>query len=112
MSLLQLISIGLAGSIGALARFQIDTAVSQRSDTGFPLGTFVVNISGAFLLGLLTGLAVPSDLQRFFAVGVLGSFTTFSTWMFETQRLAEAGRPKLAAGIFAVWLGRESGGLL
>jgi len=121
LSLLQFLAIGVAGSIGALARFQLDAAVTLRSDTSFPAGTFVVNISGAFLLGFLTGLAVPFELQRFFAVGILGSFTTFSTWMLETQHLAEAGRPRLAGlnialslavGILAVWLGRELGGLL
>jgi len=121
MSLLQLLAIGFGGSLGAVARFQLDRVVTLRSDTTFPIGTFIVNISGALLLGVLVGLALPSDTQRFFAVGILGSFTTFSTWMFETHRLAEDGQGLFAAlniaasivvGILAVWLGREMGGLL
>jgi CrcB protein len=82
---------GLIGALGAYARFVVGGAVAARFTGTFPLGTFVVNITGGFLLGLLTGLAVRGDAHLVLATGFLGAFTTFSTWMVEAQRLAEDG---------------------
>jgi CrcB protein len=112
--------IALLGGFGAACRFLLDGAVSARSDTSFPTGTFTVNVLGALVLGVLVGLEVPENLIRLFALGALGGFTTFSTWVFETHRLAEDGLLRvalaniffsLAAGIAAVWLGKVVGGL-
>ena len=88
----------IAGGIGALARFALDEAVSRRLVGAFPAGTLAVNGSGAFALGLLTGLGVSADVAVLVGTGLIGAYTTFSTWMLESQRLAEDRR-----GDLAVW---------
>ncbi|MEA2458995.1 MAG: fluoride exporter [Thermoleophilaceae bacterium] len=94
------IAAGLLGGVGALARFGIDGAVASRWGGRFPLGTFVVNISGAFALGVLAGLAPSTDAMRLAGTALLGSYTTFSTWMLEAERSGEEGQSgTLAANI-------------
>lgn len=83
------IGVGAFGAIGALARFQVAGGVTAWRPSAFPYGTFVVNISGGFTLGLLTGLGVSGDAMLIFGTGLLGGYTTFSTWMVEAQRLGE-----------------------
>jgi len=109
------VGVGLAGGAGALVRFALDALVSERLGSGFPWGTLAVNVSGAFLLGLLAGATLHGDVLVVAGTGALGSYTTFSTWMLETQRLGEDGQPWLlalnlavsvAAGLGAVALGR------
>ena len=109
-----LIGIGLLGGVGAVARFLLDGAVTARAGAAFPWGTLAVNLSGAFALGLLVGVA--DDTYRLLGTGLLGAYTTFSTWMLESHRLGEDGRLRLgalnfvlslAAGVAAVWLGRH-----
>ena len=121
MSAPVLLAIGLLGGAGAVVRHGVDAAVSARAGRAFPLGILVVNLSGAFLLGLLVGATVHGDAYRLAATGLLGAYTTFSTWMFDSHRLATAGRRRAAAvnlagslalGLLAVWLGRELGALL
>lgn len=90
--------VALAGGLGALARFELDALVQRRHDGELPLGTLVVNGVGSFLLGLLTGLGIGGDTLLLAGVATLGSFTTFSTWMLETERLAEEGEGRLAVG--------------
>ena len=116
MTLTLLAGIGLAGGVGAVARFALDTAVAGRVGTEFPLGTLVVNLTGALALGVLVGAAVDGDAYRIVATGAIGAYTTFSTWMFESQRLGEDGELQvgalnlavsLVAGLLAVWLGRS-----
>ncbi len=85
------IGLGAFGAIGALARFRVAGAVTARRPSAFPYGTFAVNISGGFTLGLLTGLGVSGDASLVFGTGLLGGYTTFSTWMVEAQRLGEDG---------------------
>jgi CrcB protein len=118
------LGVGALGGLGAVARFLLDASVSERPRgraRRFPSGTFVVNLSGAALLGLLTGLAVRGDALLLAGTAVLGSYTTFSTWMLESQRLAEAGRGRALAaniglslllGLAAVALGRALGDAL
>jgi fluoride exporter len=110
-----LLGIGLAGGVGAVARFVVDGAVATRAVSEFPLGTFVVNLSGAFALGVVAGAALDDDLYRLVATGLFGGYTTFSTWMFESQRLGEDGELRLGLvnlvgslvlGVIAVWVGR------
>jgi CrcB protein len=84
------------GGLGAVARFAVDSLVERRSRTAFPLGTFAINVGGSFVLGVLTGASVASTTLLVVGTGLLGSFTTFSTWMFETERLAEDGEVALA----------------
>ena len=88
--------VAMLGGLGAIARFKLDGFVQGRLDTEFPFGTFVVNGLGSFLLGLLIGLNLTESDLLLAGVATLGSFTTFSTWMLETQRLAEDGEEGLA----------------
>ena len=82
------------------------------------MGTLAVNLSGAFLLGLLAGASVEGEARLLFGAGLLGAYTTFSTWMVETQRIGEAGKGWLAVtnivlslvlGLAAAALGRWIG---
>jgi CrcB protein len=106
------------GGCGAVARFLVDAIVSQRAGGQFPFGTLVINLSGAFVLGLLTGLALTGDALLVAGTATIGSYTTFSTWMLETHRLAEDGDGRAAiinvvfsliAGVASAALGRVIG---
>lgn len=121
MSPLVVLFVGLLGGVGACARFVLDGAVARGLGRAFPYGTLVVNVSGALLLGLLVGAALSGDSHRLAGVGLLGAFTTFSTWAFESHRLAEDGERRLGAlnfavslilGVAAAWLGRRIGAAL
>jgi CrcB protein len=114
VSLPLVLVIGLFGAVGAVARFLLDGVVSARADSIFPWGTLVVNLTGAFALGFVTG-KLSGDAQLLVGTGLLGGYTTFSTWMFESHRLGEDGALRagvvnllgsLILGILAVWLGR------
>jgi CrcB protein len=109
----------LIGGAGSVLRFLVDGMVSARAGSRFPLGTLVVNLSGALILGLLSGLALSPDAALLGGTAAVGSYTTFSTWMFETERFAEErerGRAaanvivSLVLGVAAVELGRLIGG--
>ena len=115
------VAVGLLSGFGAVARFLMDGSIGRRLSTSFPAGTLAVNLLGSFALGVLVGSNTDQDLVRVAALGLLGSFTTFSTWMFETQRLAEDGEAglgvlnvavSLAMGVALAWAGLELGGLL
>jgi CrcB protein len=110
----------VCGGAGALARFLLDAVVQSRRLGEFPLGTLAVNVSGAFLLGLLVGLGASHRTMTVLGTATLGSYTTFSTWMLETHRPAQDGEPRLAwtniaiglaVGLAATALGRALGGL-
>jgi fluoride exporter len=96
VSTLVWIAVAAIGGVGSVARFRLDEAVQLRTSGDFPLGTFVVNVSGSFVLGVLTGAGVGGDWLLVLGTGFLGSFTTFSTWMLETERLGEEGERRLA----------------
>jgi len=85
----------IAAAIGAPARYLIDGYVQDRTEGAFPWGTFAVNTSGCLLLGLLTGWGLyhhlDSTARTIFGTGGIGAYTTFSTFSFETVRLAEEG---------------------
>jgi fluoride exporter len=109
------------GGAGSVLRFLVDGRVSTWVGRSFPFGTLAVNLSGAVLLGLITGLALGNDAALLAGTATVGSYTTFSTWMFESQRLAEdRNLPGLAAniavslvaGVAAAALGRLLGGAL
>lgn len=121
MSVALALAIGALGGIGSLARFLVDGAVGRRLGRDLPLGTLAVNLSGALALGLLVGAALSGDALRLAGTGLLGGYTTFSTWALESHRLGEEGRLRLAAlnfavslalGVGAVWLGRRLGAAL
>ena len=116
-----LVWVGVAalGGVGAMARFVLDAAVSQRTCSGFPYGTLAVNLSGSFLLVLLAGAEVTGDALLLAGTATLGSYTTFSTWMLESHRLGEDGElgrmwlnigGSLLAGLAAAALGKALGG--
>jgi len=77
------------GGAGSVLRFLVDGAVSSSANRDFPLGTMAVNISGAVILGVLTGLALGHYQALLAGTAAVGSYTTFSTWMLESQRMAE-----------------------
>jgi CrcB protein len=85
------IGVAACGALGALARFRVDGSVTARTATVFPIGTFVVNLTGAFVLGALMGLDPTHRVGLLFGTGFLGGYTTFSTWMVESERLVEGG---------------------
>jgi CrcB protein len=91
VGLLTWAGVAVFGALGAVARFRMDAAVSARLPSDFPIGTFVVNLSGAVPLGLLVGAAVPHRTLLVLGTGFFGGYTTFSTWMVESERLGESG---------------------
>lgn len=96
----------VGGMVGAPLRYLTDRAVRSRHDTVFPWGTFAVNVVGCLVLGMLTGAAVAgaasSHLQLLLGTGLCGALTTYSTFSFETLRLAEDGaRLRAAANVIA-----------
>ena len=116
-----LVLIGVGGFVGAIARFWLSGRVQDLSGSiGFPYGTLVVNLAGCFLLGVLSylvdarGLFSP-EARSLLIVGLLGAFTTFSTFSSESLNLLMSGETLRAMinvsssvllGIFAVWIGR------
>ncbi len=115
------IGIAVAGALGALARYGLDAAIGRRSGA-FPWGILVVNVTGAFLIGVLVEALEPrfedSWVRLTVITGFLGAYTTFSTFSLDTYRLLEGGHPgqaafnavgTLVAGLIAVWLGLRLG---
>lgn len=119
--MVKLLTIGLGGFIGAILRYLVSqlTQVATGS-TFFPYGTLCVNLIGCFVIGILSFIAetrgmLSMETRMFLIVGLLGSFTTFSTFGYETFNLFREGRPILAGlnasahlffGLLCVWLGR------
>jgi CrcB protein len=109
-----LIAIGLGGCAGALARYGLGRWAARRWPSPFPWGTFGINISGALLLGFLTGLSagarpLPPLWRQALGTGFLGAYTTFSTWQVETLRLLHGRRPVTAAANIALSVGAGIG---
>lgn len=102
MTLIDWIGLTLLGGVGAVLRYLLDGGIGRRYRGEFPLGTFAVNICGTFALGLLTGAHVASAVLFLAGTGLIGAFTTFSTWMFETERLLEDGELAVAGWNLAV----------
>lgn len=118
--------IAAAGALGALARYGLDGVVSRRAPGAFPWGTFVVNVSGALVLGIVFAaltehLRVAPWVRQSLTVGFLGAYTTFSTLSLETLRLVEGGAVGMAvayaggslvAGLIAAWAGLAIGRMI
>ncbi|MBO0880064.1 MAG: fluoride efflux transporter CrcB [Mycobacterium sp.] len=111
----------VAGGIGAVLRFLVDGAVARRIARSFPFGTLTVNISGAVLLGMISNLALNRHAALLVDTAFIGSYTTFSTWMLETQRLGEERQisyavanvvVSMALGLAAALLGQWIAGRL
>jgi CrcB protein len=110
--------VAVCGGIGAVARFGVDAAVQAQVKGSFPLGTLIVNLSGAFLLGLLLGVRASHDVYLVLGTALSGAYTTFSTWMLEAHRAAQDGSVRVAwrsvaialvLGVACAWLGRAIG---
>ncbi|WP_405615795.1 fluoride efflux transporter CrcB [Streptomyces sp. NBC_01511] len=110
----------VGGAIGAPLRYLTDRTVQSWHETLFPWGTFAVNVAGSVALGALAGAAVSSATYAVVGTGLCGALTTYSTFSYETLRLAERGKAPLAGayvsasllvGLGAVWAGWELGAL-
>ncbi|MCB0278404.1 MAG: fluoride efflux transporter CrcB [Calditrichaeota bacterium] len=117
----ELFYIGMGGFIGAVSRFLLGTYLQSKisSLSQFPIGTFIVNILGCLLIGIIGGLIESKNLftpqlRLFLLAGVLGGFTTFSTFAFESFNLMSFENfwyfflnlvGQVILGLFAVWLG-------
>jgi CrcB protein len=115
------IAVGLLGGLMAVARFALDALLSDHPAQPFPLGILAVNLLGTLVLGVAAGAALSGEALVIVAGGGTGSFTTFSTWMLDTDRLGASGRTRLAwlnvvlslvAGFAAVALGHWLGATL
>jgi CrcB protein len=117
-------AMAVAGGVGAGCRFVLDGFVKSRVKLAYPVGTTIINVTGSFLLGLVTGLALahalPQEWRLILGTGFLGGYTTFSTASLETVRLAQEGRWRasalnafgmLAGSLLAAALGLWLGGL-
>jgi CrcB protein len=126
MTALAWVAVAALGGAMACARFLVDGAVATRFGGrgpigDFPIGTLAVNLSGAVVLGVLAGAALSGTAYTIVAGGGIGTYTTFSTWMLESQRAGEDGDARvlwaniavsLVAGFVAVALGHWIGGAL
>ncbi len=115
------IAVALLGGLMAVARFALDAVLSDHPAAPFPLGILAVNLLGTLVLGVVAGAALGGEALVIVSGGVTGSFTTFSTWMLDTDRLAGSERRDLAvlnvgislfAGFAAVLLGHLLGSAL
>lgn len=110
--------IAIGGAVGALARYGLGGWVQSRAGFGFPWGTLIVNVLGCLMIGFamryLEAVRLPAEMRALIGVGVLGAFTTFSTFSYETVALVEEGAwaraaaysiGSLALGIVAVYAG-------
>jgi CrcB protein len=123
--LLKYVVVGVGGFLGAIARYSLGTYIGGRYGVRFPLGTFVINVSGSFLIGLILTLLARTTASTYWRylipIGFLGAYTTFSTFEFETLRAIQDGQLmtgflnvalSLVAGFIAVWVGAELGRVL
>jgi CrcB protein len=117
-----LLAVLIAGFAGAVARQEGFSAIQDQVRTKFPVGILAVNLSGAFVLGLLFGLDVTKTWPHWLAVGAqtgfIGAYTTYSTWAVDSLTLARARTPWLAvlnlvgsmlAGVLLAWAGASLG---
>jgi fluoride exporter len=106
MSLMVLVAIAFGGAIGSLMRYAVASLVQSAAWPGFPWGIFVVNVSGGFIMGIVVELAalkisMTPELRAFLTVGVLGGYTTFSTFSLDSALLIERGDYMSAAAYMA-----------
>jgi len=116
---MRLVLVAVGGAIGSTLRYALDGAVYRWLPPTFPFGTFVVNVTGCAVFGLLLGLGeqrlvVGSPARTFLLIGVLGGFTTFSSFAFETMQLLRGGEwllgmgnvvGQVVLGLAALWIG-------
>ncbi len=98
----KIVLLGLAGAVGTLTRYGVSGVVQRMAGISFPLGTFLVNLSGCLLFGLVFGLfeeriGLPGELRFLILTGFMGAYTTFSSYMFESVTLLQHGQWLAAA---------------
>ncbi|MEW6161075.1 MAG: fluoride efflux transporter CrcB [Verrucomicrobiota bacterium] len=122
--MLSYLCIGLGSALGGMLRYWISGLVAERYGESFPLGTLIVNVSGSFLIGFLATLTAPDGrwlmaplARQFFMIGLLGGYTTFSSFSLQTLNLIRDGEwlyaglnsiLSLALCLIAVWLGHAA----
>ncbi|MEO8076021.1 MAG: fluoride efflux transporter CrcB [Acidobacteriota bacterium] len=116
---MRLLYVAIGGALGSAARYLVSTEINRGTSPPSPGGTFVVNVTGCLVFGLVAGLAerrypLSASTRAFLFVGVLGGFTTFSSFAYDTFLLLEQGQMLRAAanaagqvfvGLFALWAG-------
>ena len=116
--MLKYVVVGIGGFAGAIARYALGSYIGSRFGVRFPYGTFVINVSGSFLIGLVMVLLSRTTASQYWRylipIGLIGGFTTFSTFEYETLRAIQDGQPmtgllnvvlSLVLGFVAVWAG-------
>ncbi len=115
--------VGIGGFAGSIARYALGVWIHDRMGTRFPYGTFVINITGCFLIGVIltvldARVGVPPAWRLAIPIGFIGAYTTFSTFEYETFRSVHSGQASIGllnialsviVGYFAVWLGVMAG---
>lgn len=96
---MEFLLVGIGGVFGSITRFSLGKFISSHFKSSFPLGTFLINITGAILLGILSSIGTSSNLYFIFGDGFLGAYTTFSTFMYEGFNLFQ-DNTKLNAFIY------------
>ena len=98
--MISILVVMFGGAIGAIARYQLDGLIQDHTHGALPIGTLVINVSGALALGILIGLRIehglPATLELAAGTGFCGAFTTFSSLMYESTRLAQDGAYRAA----------------
>jgi fluoride exporter len=94
--MMDVLYVGFGGALGSLARYQIGRQIGSRSRSTFPVSTLLINITGAILLGLVTGYGLQGRAYLLAAEGFLGAYTTFSTFMYEGFNLYKGDEKKNA----------------
>lgn len=127
MDVKAILAVGIGGGVGAILRYLVGAVFLQRFGPGFPWGTFFINVTGSFFIGVIAQLAltrafgITPGVRLFAATGVLGGYTTFSTFSLDTATLVEDGAASVAllyaagsvmAGLFAAYLGQVVARLL
>jgi CrcB protein len=97
--------VALGAAVGAPLRYHLDRSLQRRADSAFPVGTLVVNVCGSFVLGVLLATTTSTDARALLGIGFCGAFTTWSTFGYETARLAEDGARWLAGANVVATLG-------
>lgn len=98
---MEYILLGIGGAFGSLTRYKLGDIISKKAKSKFPFGTFIINITGAFLLGVLTSSGINKNMSLLLADGFMGAYTTFSTFMYEGFNLFQ-GRKKLNAFVYVI----------
>ncbi len=123
--MLKFAAVGMGGFLGAIARYALGSYIGSRYGVRFPLGTFIINVSGSFLLGLILALLARTTASAYWRylipIGFIGAYTTFSTFEYETLRAIQDGQVmtgllnvglSLVVGFIAVWAGATLGQVL